>query len=50
MTRKSKPETRRGKRRSAVARDLLTPKYKQRIVKLKTRYSRKKKWKNDEKD
>ena len=48
MTRKKK--TRRGKRRSAVARDLFTPKYKQRIVKLKTRYSRKKKWKKDDEE
>ena len=44
MTRKKK--TKPNKRRSAVARDLYTPKYKQRVVELKTRYSRKKKEKS----
>ncbi|MBK6896847.1 MAG: hypothetical protein IPH06_09670 [Alphaproteobacteria bacterium] len=39
MTRK-KPSRR---KRSAVAKDLYTPKYKQRVVELKTRYRRKKK-------
>lgn len=41
MTRKKKAKP--GKRRSAVAKDLYTPKYKQRVVELKTRYRRKKK-------
>ncbi len=39
MTRK-KPSKR---RRSAVAKDLYTPKYRPRVVKIKTLYSRKKK-------
>ncbi len=41
MTREKKTKTRR--KRSAVAKDLYTPKYKQRVVELKTRYRRKKK-------
>ena len=48
MTRKKK--TKPNKRRSAVARDLYTPKYKQRVVELKTRYSRKRKTKDKEED
>ncbi len=40
MTRK---KTKARKRRSAVAKDLYTPKYRPRVVKLKTLYSRKKK-------
>lgn len=41
MTRRRK--TKPGRKRSAVAKDLCTPKYKQRVVELKTRYRRKKK-------
>lgn len=39
MTRKKKANP---KKRSIVAKDLFTPKYKLRVVELKTRYSRKK--------
>lgn len=48
MTRKKKTKLR--KRRSAVARDLYTPKYKQRVVELKTRYKRKNKKLKTEKE
>ncbi len=41
MTRRKKTKPR--KRRNAVAKDLYTPKYRPRVVKLKTLYSRKKK-------
>lgn len=45
MTRRKKAKP--GKKRSAVAKDLYTPKYKQRVVELKTRYRRKKKDKEE---